>query len=164
MSGNDLPETAASRRPDGVALGGAAVLAAIAGVILWDTSHLAALTAYSPVGPTTVPYVVAVGLLVLAGWTVLAAIRGEFPEREHQELGPIVWIVGGLAAQMLLLKTAGFSVATGVLFAATAAGFGRRKLWISVPAGIALCLVIWLIFARLLQLSLPAGPLERLFL
>lgn len=140
------------------------MLAAIAGVILWDTSHLAALTAYSPVGPTTVPYVVAVGLLVLAGWTVLAAIRGEFPEREHQELGPIVWIVGGLAAQMLLLKAAGFSVATGLLFAATAAGFGRHRSGSRCRRASCFCLVIWLIFARLLQLSLPAGPLERLFL
>lgn len=161
MSGHN-PSHATPRRPDWAALGAAIVLAAIAGVILWDTSHLAALVAYSPVGPTTVPYVVAIGLIGLALWTVVAAFRGEFPEREHQEIGPVVWIVGGLAAQMLLLKTAGFSIATGVLFAATAAAFGRRKLWISVPAGILLSLVIWFVFARLLQLSLPAGPLERL--
>jgi putative tricarboxylic transport membrane protein len=74
-----------------------------------------------------------------------------------------VWIVGGLVAQMLLLKVAGFSIATGALFAATAAGFGRRKLWISFPVGIVFCLIVWLIFAGLLNLSLPAGPLERLF-
>ncbi|GAJ91960.1 hypothetical protein RRH01S_03_00280 [Rhizobium rhizogenes NBRC 13257] len=75
----------------------------------------------------------------------------------------MVWIVGGLAAQMLLLKPLGFSIATGLLFAATAAAFGKRKLWISIPLGIALCLGVWLIFSGLLQLSLPAGPLEHLF-
>ena len=34
----------------------------------------------------------------------------------------------------------------------------------TIPIGIAISLVIWLIFAGLLNLSLPAGPLERLFL
>ena len=64
---------------------------------------------------------------------------------------------------MLLLKTAGFSIATGVLFALTARGFGLRKLWLSLPAGIALSFVVWVIFSQLLQLLLPAGPLERRF-
>ncbi|HXV31594.1 MAG TPA: tripartite tricarboxylate transporter TctB family protein, partial [Sinorhizobium sp.] len=32
----------------------------------------------------------------------------------------------------------------------------------SLPIGIALSFFVWVIFAKLLQLSLPAGPLERL--
>ncbi|MDO1583689.1 tripartite tricarboxylate transporter TctB family protein [Rhizobium oryzicola] len=160
----DHPNKVEQRRPDWAALVIAAVLVAIAAVIYLDASRLREVTGYSPVGPATVPGAVAVVLLGLAIWTVIAAFRGDFPERERQEVGPVVWIVGGLAAQMLLLNTAGFSIATGVLFAATAAGFGRRKLWISLPLGIVLCLVVWLIFAGLLQLSLPAGPLEQLFL
>ncbi|ODN68506.1 Tripartite tricarboxylate transporter TctB family protein [Methylobrevis pamukkalensis] len=75
-----------------------------------------------------------------------------------------MWIVGGLLAQMLLLTTVGFSIATGILFAATARGFGRGPLWMTVPIGIVLSFVIWLIFARVLQLSLPAGPIEQLFI
>ena len=63
---------------------------------------------------------------------------------------------------MLLLKTAGFSIATGVLFACAARGFGRGPLWMTVPVGIVFSLFAWVIFARGLQLSLPAGPLERL--
>ncbi|CAN7254338.1 tripartite tricarboxylate transporter TctB family protein [Rhizobium sp. LjRoot30] len=157
-------QTSPSRRPDGAALAVAAGLAAIAGVILWDTSHLAAIVSYSPVGPTAVPYVVAFLMLGLSVWTAVEAWLGRFPARERQELGPVVIIIGGLAAQMLLLKTAGFSIATGVLFAATAYAFGKRKLWISLPLGILLCLAVWLVFARELQLSLPAGPLEHLFL
>jgi putative tricarboxylic transport membrane protein len=74
----------------------------------------------------------------------------------------MLWIVGGLVAQMLLLKTAGFAIATGVLFALAARGFGRGPLWATVPMGIVFAFVIWLIFARVLHLSLPAGPLERL--
>jgi putative tricarboxylic transport membrane protein len=94
---------------------------------------------------------------------VFEAFRGEFPERERQEIAPVVWVVAGLAAQMLLLKTAGFSIATGLLFAFTARGFGQRKLWYSIPFGIVFSFIVWAIFSQLLKLTLPAGPLERLF-
>jgi putative tricarboxylic transport membrane protein len=54
-------------------------------------------------------------------------------------------------------------MATGLLFACAARGFGKGPLWLTVPLGIALSFAIWLIFAGLLNLSLPAGPLEQLF-
>ena len=92
------------------------------------------------------------------------AWRGDFPKRDKQEVGPVVWVIAGLAAQLLLLKVAGFSIATGLLFAFTARAFGKKKLWYSVPVGIAISFVVWFIFARLLQLSLPAGPIEQLFI
>lgn len=153
----------ATRRPDGAALVIAIVLAAIAGVIFWDVSRLSGAAGYSQVGPTTVPYAIAYCLIGLAIWTAAEAVRNEFPARERQQFGPVIWIVGGLAAQMLLLKVAGFSIATGLLFAMTAAGFGKRKLWLTIPIGIVFAFVVWVIFAKLLQLSLPTGPLEHLF-
>ena len=153
----------ARRRPDWAALVIAAALAVVAVVIAWSTASHGTGASYARVGPTTMPYVIAVAFGGLSIWTAFEAFRGEFPEREHQELSPILWIVGGLAAQMLLLKVAGFSIATGLLFAATARAFGRGPLWKTIPIGIALSFVIWIIFARGLQLSLPAGPLEHLF-
>jgi len=150
------------RRPDWAALIIAVALAALAAVIAWDASQLKVTANYSRIGPQTFPFVVAGLLMVLAVWTAFEAWRGVFPERERDEFGPIAWIVGGLAAQMLLLNVAGFSIATGLLFAATARGFGQRKLYLSVPIGIVLAYVVWVIFAKLLQLSLPAGPLENL--
>lgn len=161
MSHNDS-RTSSPRRPDRAALAVATGLAGLAGVILWDVSRLSAIVSYSPVGPATIPHAIAFVLLGLAVWTAIAAFRGDFPEREPQEAKPVLWIVGGLAAQMLLLKTAGFSIATGILFAATAYAFGKRQLWISLPVGVLLCLGVWYVFARQLQLSLPAGPLENL--
>ena len=75
----------------------------------------------------------------------------------------MLWIVGGLVLQMLLLKPLGFSIATGLLFAFAARGFGAGRS--GSPCRSASCSrwSIWLIFAGLLNLSLPAGPLEHLF-
>jgi putative tricarboxylic transport membrane protein len=66
-------------------------------------------------------------------------------------------------AQMLLLGVAGFSIATGVMFGLVARGFGERRLWLTIPAGILVSLVLFFVFNRGLQLTLPGGPLERLF-
>jgi putative tricarboxylic transport membrane protein len=161
MSQTDQNE--AKRRPDRAALVIAAILAVVAVVIAWSTASHGAGGNYARVGPTTFPYFIAAVFFGLSIWTAFEAVRGDFPEREHQEISPILWIVGGLVAQMLLLKVAGFGIATGLLFAATARAFGRGPLWQTIPVGIVLSFVIWIIFAKGLQLSLPAGPLERLF-
>lgn len=140
------------------------LLGILAAVVFWQTRAMPVAAQYARVGPTTVPYVVSGFLAILAVGHVLMAFRHGLPPREADRLGPMLWIVGGLVLQLLLLRPAGFSIATGLLFAFTAKAFGRGPLWLTVPIGIALSLVIWLIFAGLLRLSLPAGPLEHLFL
>lgn len=151
-----------TRRPDWAALAIAVILAMVAAVVVWSTARQGGTASYARIGPTTFPYVIAGVFFILAIWTAFEAWRGDFPKREQQEISPILWIVGGLAAQMLLLKVAGFSIATGLLFAATARAFGKGPLWKTIPLGIAISFVIWVIFARGLSLSLPAGPLEHL--
>tara|TARA_R110002020_G_scaffold50791_11_gene143721 strand:+ start:4965 stop:5450 length:486 start_codon:yes stop_codon:yes gene_type:complete len=151
-----------SRRPDGAALVIAAILAAIAAVIIWQTSQMRVPPIQARVGPTVFPYVIAAGLILLSLGTVVSALRQGFPPREDDNYRPILWIVGGLVAQLLLLSTAGFSIATGVLFACTAKAFGRGPLWQTIPIGAVFAFLVWFAFAKGLQLSLPAGPLERL--
>jgi putative tricarboxylic transport membrane protein len=149
------------RRPDRAALLIAAGLLVLAAVVAWDTTRLAAGGAYARVGPQTIPYVIACCLAGLGIWTIFAALRGDFPERHTQEARPVLWIVGGLVMQLVLLRVTGFSIATGVLFALVARGFGERRLWLSLPSGILIAALVWLVFARGLQLSLPAGPPEQ---
>lgn len=151
------------RRPDRAVLVIAAVLMAAAIAIGYATTQQGGVAGYSPVGPKTVPYIIAAALAGLSVLTAIAGLRGDFPEREEQNLPPMLWILGGLAAQMLTMKTAGFSIATGLLFAATAKGFGKGPLWVTIPIGVVFSFIIWFIFAKGLQLSLPAGPFERLF-
>lgn len=151
------------RGADWPALAIAAFLAIVGGVMLWDAARLADLGGYSGVGPGTIPRVVGAGLILLAIWTTVAAFRRDFPVREKQHFGPVFWIIAGLALQLLLLRVAGFSIATGLLFAFTARAFGKRNLAMSLPIGILLSFFVWAIFSQLLMLNLPAGPLERLF-
>jgi putative tricarboxylic transport membrane protein len=158
----DTPTT--SRRPDGAAFVIAAILAGIAIVIFWQTSQMRVPPVQQRVGPQVFPYVVASGLLLLAVGTVISGLRRGFPVRTPDRLGPIFWVVGGLVGQILLISTAGFSIATGLLFACTAKAFGRGPLWQTLPIGIMFSFIVWFIFARGLQLSLPQGPLERLIL
>jgi putative tricarboxylic transport membrane protein len=160
VTGNDMQDD--KRRPDRAALAIGVVLALVAILMLWDTWRSTAGFSSDPIGPKGFPYLVGVCLLGLAVWTVIAALNGDFPEREQQQLPPMLWIVGGLAAQMLLLNVAGFSIATGLLFAATACAFGKRKFWVTIPIGILFAFCVWILFSQGLQLALPSGPLERL--
>jgi putative tricarboxylic transport membrane protein len=150
------------RRPDGAAFVIAAALAGFGLLLLWEAARIPDKAGYSGVGPGDIPRLIGWGLLVLAAWTGLAAWRAEFEERPKQQIGPLVWIVGGLAAQLVLLNLAGFAIASGLLFACTAAAFGKRNLLLTIPVGIVFALAVYGVFDGLLKLNLPAGPLERL--
>lgn len=163
MSEPVAPETA-KRRPDVAALIIAAALAILGAVIALDASRLGAGGAYARIGPQTIPYAIAICLGFLAVWTVVEAMRGDFPEREKQEVAPVLWIVGGLIAQLAFIKFVGFSIATAILFAMTARGFSRVSLPRALVIGLVLSTLIWFVFARLLALTLPTGPLEHLII
>jgi putative tricarboxylic transport membrane protein len=151
-----------ARRPDAAGMAIATLLLALAAVILWDTTSLQLSTTYG-IGPRAMPYVVAAGLALLAAGNFLLAWRGGFPPREDVDGRAVAIILGGLAA--LIAANAlggGFVAAATILFAATSAAFGRRAVHIDIAIGLVLALAIYLAFDKLLALSLPAGPLERL--
>lgn len=157
------PDSGSERRPDRAALVIAVALGLAAIGIFYSTLQQGGVAGYSPVGPKTVPFIISAALAVLAVLTGIAALRGDFPARPEQNLPPMLWVIGGLAVQMLTMKTVGFSIATGLLFAATAKGFGKGPLWMTIPIGIVFSFIVWFIFAKGLQLSLPAGWLEQHF-
>ena len=71
--------------------------------------------------------------------------------------------LGGLVALIAVIALGGgFIVAVAILFTATAAAFGRRAVIVDALIGLALGLVVFLLFDKVLTLSLPAGPIERL--
>ena len=162
MSDAPTPE---QRRPDRAALVIAALLAGLAAVIAVNTYNLPqGVASYSRIGPRAFPYTIAACIALIALATLRAALRGDFPPREKDEIRPILWIVGGLIAQIALIRYTGFAFATGAVFAATAMAFGRGPLWFTYPIGVVLSMAIWLAFATGLNLVLPAGPPETFIL
>ncbi|HEV2603630.1 MAG TPA: tripartite tricarboxylate transporter TctB family protein [Microvirga sp.] len=152
-----------ARRPDLAGLAIAAILIALAALLYWDLSSLQ-LNAVYGVGPKAMPIVVATGLFLLGIGNGVLAFRGGLPERESIDFGAIALILGGLAALIALIAFGGgFILATALLFAMVARAFGRRAFLMDLAIGLVLGLLTYLLFARVLALTLPVGPLERLF-
>ncbi len=151
------------RRIDPAGLAIAGLLAVLAIVIAWDTSNLTLTSVYG-VGPKAMPFIVSIGLAILAVGNFINGMKGDMPVREEISIQPILRVLGGLAALIAVIGFGGgFIIATTLLFAMTAAAFGRKAFHIDLLIGLALATVVYLIFSKLLALSLPAGPLERVF-
>jgi putative tricarboxylic transport membrane protein len=151
-----------ARKPDTAGMVIAAALLLLAAVIFWDTSNLQLSPVYG-LGPKAMPLVVASGLVILGIGNAVLAWRGDFPARESLDPKAIILILGGLAALIAIIAlNGGFIPATAVLFAATAAAFGRRAVHVDFVIGFVVGVAVFLLFDKLLTLSLPAGPIERL--
>ena len=160
---SELPQGSASRRVDPAGIVIAVVLAGLAAVLVWDASQLQSNNPYG-MGPHVMPVVIAAGLGILAIGNLVEALRGHLPARESADPKAVWLILGGLALLLALIGLGGgFTLAPTALFATTATAFGRRAILTDLAIGFVLTTLIYLAFSRLLTLSLPAGPLERLF-
>jgi putative tricarboxylic transport membrane protein len=139
----------------------AATLLVIAAIVFWDAMALPA-PVYG-IGPRAMPIIVACGLIALAIGNAVLAWRGDFPEREDYDAKALGPILGGLAALIAIIGlNGGFVPATTILFLTTSTAFGRRAFLTDLAIGFVLSLVVYLMFTKVLSLSLPVGPLERL--
>jgi putative tricarboxylic transport membrane protein len=156
------PDGASPKRVDPAGIVIAVALAALAVVLVWDASQLPATSMYG-MGPEAMPMVIAAGLGLLAIGNLVDALRGNLPPRESMDPKPVLMILGGMALLIAIIGFGGgFILATSSLFVATSAAFGRRALLTDVVIALVMSTLIYLAFDRLLTLSLPAGPLERL--
>jgi putative tricarboxylic transport membrane protein len=153
----------ARRRADKRALVMGLALFVFAALVLRDAAAQTVSATYG-IGPAAMPYVIATALAALGLGHIVVAFRDGLPVPEHADGAGIGWIAFGLAALLLCIALgAGFILATTILFAATARAFGRRALLVDAAIGFGLGVAIHLLFSKLLTLSLPAGPIERLF-
>lgn len=155
-------DRATERRPDGAAFIIAAMLAGLGALLIWQGSVIPNKGGYAGIGAGDAPRFVGIGLLVLAVSHVWKGLRQRAVAIAPQQSMPVLVIVGGLALQLALLHPLGFSIASGLLFACTAAAFGKRNFAVSLPVGIVFSLSVYGVFDQLLKLNLPAGFPEKL--
>ena len=133
------------------------VLVAVLGVAFAVGTSRIEVTVYAKVGPTFVPWLVSAGLIGTGGFMAWTSVQKP-PAASHEgkpEWRPVGWIFLGLIADWLLFKPAGFIVASTVLFACVARGFGSRSaLWDTI-VGALTAAAAYVLFRHALNLNLP---------
>lgn len=149
-------------------------LLVIAGLIWLDASRLPEQLTVG-VGPAAAMRMVAAFVAALGvahgvqawGRRVREVNEGFTPREASPTTHPagLAWILGGLAVLAACVHfNGGFVIGATALFVATARAFGQPVGARSVGIGGVLATLVFVFFARVLSLSLPAGPLERLLL
>jgi putative tricarboxylic transport membrane protein len=116
-----------------------------------------------PSGPY--PLLVVIGL-VLFGLMTLRRVSRSTPSAATESaygVRPVVLVGIGVVLHLLLAERAGFVIAAAVLFWCTARAFDQRHPLRDGIAAVAVSLGSYVLFARVLQLSLPGGILARWF-
>jgi putative tricarboxylic transport membrane protein len=143
-------------------------IAALGIFTLVDAQTIVVPGSANTLGPRAFPTLVG-ALLVLAGAAVvLATARGRLGAAEQgEDVDPTDartdWLTVGklvacFAAMAVLAEWIGWPLATALLFGGAAWSLGARPWWKPLLIGLALGVVIQLVFATGLGLSLPAGP------
>lgn len=134
----------------------------LAALIVNDASGYVIRRSYARFGPEIVPYLIAAGVAVMGVLTVIMAWRGRFEVREPLNWGGMLWLTGGLVAQIgLLYGGAGFIPGSAVLFACAARAFGQKTPLVNLAIGVAMSAILFVLFRYGLGLSLPSGPVEH---
>ncbi|RTL66305.1 MAG: tripartite tricarboxylate transporter TctB family protein [Hyphomicrobiales bacterium] len=135
---------------------------AIALVCAWETSVIPTNAIYAQVGPKVIPWI-ATGMLGVLGIALsIEGLRGGWEHEAHGELNlrGIGLLLLGLFLNVALIGTAGFIIASTILFLLTAMSFGSGRLLRDGLIGFALAFVTYIGFDRLLGYKIGTGLIE----
>jgi hypothetical protein len=110
------------------------------------------------------PLLVLAGLLLTGIAATLQTKRSSSPISQNQNglaSSSLALLAVGIVLNVFLAESAGFVIASAVLFWCTARAFDARRPVRDAVFAIALSLAAYLLFARVLQLQLPSGVLGR---
>ncbi len=116
-------------------------------------------------GPRLFPSIVAAGLILLGALTIVSALAGSgaetLPETEAErpenDWSAFLTALAGPVLFLLTVESLGFAVAAAMLFAAVARAFGSRRPLADLALGLAMGVVILIVFSYGLGLTLPFG-------
>jgi putative tricarboxylic transport membrane protein len=139
---------------------------AFAGLVLWQTEQIPVSPLYAKVGPRVLPYITVAGLAVFAALLLWRGLRGGWQPDEEKAIAldwrAVAILTVGLAANVALIGSLGFSLASTILFVLVAYAFGDRHVVRNAAIGLALALLAYFGFARTLGVNIGAGVLENL--
>jgi len=139
-------------------------LLALAGILAWQAALIPAGGEYARVGPSVAPWLVT-ALLALLGIAFIGAelLGRDFTPPVHGKADrpALLWVAGALLLNMALIESAGFIIATTVLFAVTARGFGSLRPIRDASVGFILAFSAYLAFDRLLGYRIGGGLIEQ---
>lgn len=139
-------------------LGAVCVVASAA--MAWAAQDYAAAISYEPVGPRAFPLLLASGLGLSGLWLVLKPSAGAEAFR-GVPWGPTALCAAAVLAYALLFQWLGFPLATALMAMPVGMSFGGS--WKqSLIGGAALGGVLYMLFDKVLDVVLPAGPLATL--
>jgi putative tricarboxylic transport membrane protein len=137
-------------------------------VVLLDGLGQAASTSASGVGAGFVPKVVGVVLIALSLALMVQVARGRLGQPDEAEGDvdvrrtrwvPLAVCVAATLVFIVGVESLGYVIVSSIVFWLTAWAVGARHILHTAVIGIALSLVVYLAFTRLLDISLPAGVL-----
>lgn len=150
-------------------LGLAGLLVALGAFLLVETARIAVPANANTIGPRFFPTVVGVLLCLVGSWLVVDVLRGGHGDMEAAEDIDLSrtsdWrTLGALSAVFLshaaLLEVLGFAIAGSLLFFGVGVTLGSRRWARDAAVSVVLATGVYVVFARLLGVGLPAGLLE----
>jgi hypothetical protein len=101
------------------------------------------------------------GGLILCGLAMVVTTEWTTITPRSQPIAPVMLIGAGAAFNLLLAERAGFVIASAVLFWCTAQAFDKQHAIRNAVLAVVISLGSYVLFSRVLQLSLPGGVLAR---
>jgi putative tricarboxylic transport membrane protein len=145
------------------------IVLAIGAAVTWIAQTIPTGPGVAVIGPRSFPFGIGLILIACGLLLLLEASRTPWdceatdPKTPALDLLPLGILGCGMIVNVLLIKSAGFIIASTLMFAFTAKAFGARRIWLSLLIGFVLALVTYYGFARLLDLRIGGGFIEDLF-
>lgn len=140
----------------------------LAAVYFYATAQIPSLELGDPLGPKAFPRLLGIGLLITAGILLLEMLRARKAEVRDAEPGtPVAWrhyLVVGAAAiwtgvYFAVFEWLGYAIATSIYLLALTAYFHKGHLKTNVLSSVLFSFISYLVFTRLLGVTLARGIL-----
>ena len=135
-------------------------------VILLETRDIRVAKAYSKVGPRVIPTIVGWGAVAIGAWYAVDVLRGNVAVPEDAEdadptlptdWGTLAGIATALVMYAVLVRPAGYVLASTVLFLVAAWSMGSRRYLRDGVIALVVAIASYVAFSEGLNIRLPQG-------